>query len=632
MATASLSRAGKVYVGIVVAAGALPITSSLLQISSDPPSYHWVILAALTFFSGPFAIRVPSLHARISVSETFVFASALLFGPAPATLTVALDGVIVSLWSRQRTTYRTLFNIAEPAISVWASAQLFYLMAGVPPLFNQPVAIGELLLPLLALTTTYFLLNSWLTALAVWFETELSPVRFLRNHLPHLSLNYSMSVCLVALLVQHSDDINFAAVGVILPLLVVSYFSSKMSMARVEDANRHLADLNTLYLSTVETLAMAVDAKDQVTHGHIRRVQRRAVALAKALGVKEESQIKGIKAAALLHDLGKLAVPEHILKKPGTLTPVEFEQMKAHASVGAHILSRIDFPYPVAPIVRHHHERWDGSGYPDGLQGETIPLAARILSVVDCFDALTSDRPYRRRYSEQEAIDFLWSRRGTMYDPRVVDTFLQTYKIMITPLEEAESGEQETFAEIVSPPLVRARDVPMTPAEPPLRRDRTHQLEVDLPDLMALRGESSLERTGRAIAHYLKTVTPGSVCTVYRYEPSTGHLVASYVSSEQHRFLGDVRIPLGERVTGWVGANHQTIVNSDPALDLGDLVGACKPRFRTCLSTALVRNGALVGVLTLYSPNRKGFGDEQIRIVEALAAAVVEPVAMRTPA
>ena len=165
---------------------------------------------------------------------------------------------------------------------------------------------------------------------------------------------------------------------------------------------------------------MAIDAKDQVTHGHISRVQVYAVGLAKALGVDDEPTLKGIEAGALLHDTGKIAVPEHILNKPGKLTAQEYERMKTHVTIGADILSGIEFPYPVIPYVRHHHENWDGTGYPDGLDGEAIPLGARILSVVDCFDALTSDRPYRRALSTDAALDILRERSGTMYDPAVV--------------------------------------------------------------------------------------------------------------------------------------------------------------------------------------------------------------------
>src|SRR5437868_14649728 len=173
---------------------------------------------------------------------------------------------------------------------------------------------------------------------------------------------------------------------------------------------------------------MTIDAKDKVTNGHIRRVQLQAKSLAREVGIRDERLLKAIEAAALLHDMGKLAVPEYILNKPGRLTPAEFEKMKLHASVGADILSAIDFPYPVVPIVRHHHEYWDGTGYPDGIKGTDIPIGARILSVVDCFDALTSDRPYRPRLSDDEALNILLERRGSMYDPLIVDTFVSVHK------------------------------------------------------------------------------------------------------------------------------------------------------------------------------------------------------------
>src|SRR5205823_6743364 len=159
-----------------------------------------------------------------------------------------------------------------------------------------------------------------------------------------------------------------------------------------------------------------------------RRVQVAALALAREIGISDDQTLQAIEAAALLHDTGKIAVPEHILNKPGKLTPAEFEKMKLHAPIGAEILSAIDFPYPVVPIVRHHHENWDGTGYPDGLRGTDVPIGARILSVVDCFDALTSDRPYRRRMTDEQALTILCDRRGTMYDPLVVDTFTENYR------------------------------------------------------------------------------------------------------------------------------------------------------------------------------------------------------------
>lgn len=185
----------------------------------------------------------------------------------------------------------------------------------------------------------------------------------------------------------------------------------------------HLGKVNRVHIAAIEALARAVDAKDQVTHEHIRRVQDEAVRLARALAIDDEGEIQAIRTAALLHDVGKLAIPEHILTKPGPLTPAEYDIMKRHAPVGADILSVIGLPHEVASIVRHHHENWDGSGYPDGLSGDRIPIGARILAIVDCFDALTSDRPYRPRLTENDALKIVADRRATMYDPRVVDAF-----------------------------------------------------------------------------------------------------------------------------------------------------------------------------------------------------------------
>ena len=215
--------------------------------------------------------------------------------------------------------------------------------------------------------------------------------------------------------------------SIIIPLLPISYYTFRSSMGRLDDANRHVVQLNDLYMSTIEALAMAVNAKDQITHGHIRRVQVYALELARRLGVSEERQLKVIATAALLHDMGKLAIPEHILNKPGKLTPAEFDKMKRHADIGADLLSSVKFPYPVIPIVRHHHEHWDGTGYPAGISGTDIPLGARVLSVVDCFDALTSDRPYRPRLNAEDAFEIIRERRSKVYDPLVVDMFFRAY-------------------------------------------------------------------------------------------------------------------------------------------------------------------------------------------------------------
>src|SRR5438876_6602956 len=151
------------------------------------------------------------------------------------------------------------------------------------------------------------------------------------------------------------------------------------------------------------------------------------MSIGKEMGLPE-SELEALRAAAVLHDIGKLAVPEHIISKPGRLTPEEFEKMKIHPVVGAEILERVRFPYPVVPIVRAHHEKWDGTGYPFGLRGEEIPIGARILSAVDFLDALASDRQYRRALPLEEVIQPLAAESAKSVDPKVVDVLQKRYR------------------------------------------------------------------------------------------------------------------------------------------------------------------------------------------------------------
>ena len=203
----------------------------------------------------------------------------------------------------------------------------------------------------------------------------------------------------------------------LIPLMFVIYRVYSTQLGVIRDRERHIEEIEALHLRTMEGLALAVEAKDQNTSGHLHRVRVYVSEAGKLMGL-DESMMKALVTASFLHDIGKIAVPEHILKKPGKLTPEEFEKIKIHPIVGADILERVRFPYPVVPIVRSHHEAWDGSGYPDGLKGEEIPIGARILSVIDCFDALASDRPYRKAMPAEEAIAYVESNAGTKFDPR----------------------------------------------------------------------------------------------------------------------------------------------------------------------------------------------------------------------
>jgi putative nucleotidyltransferase with HDIG domain len=545
-------------------------------------------------------------------------------------LIVALDALVISLSlaRRRHPAYRIIFNICALPASLWVSAHVFFWSANLPPLSTLPasresIVISDFVISLVLFTACYFVSNSWLIAIAIAIEKGLSPFRVWKEHFAWLALNYFGGASVAALLVIYSRELDYGFLAIILPLLAVLYYTFRTAMGRAEDTNRHLSQLNQLYMSTIETLAMAIDAKDQITHGHIRRVQHYAVALAKRVGINDLAQINAIEAASLLHDMGKLAVPEYILNKPGPLTPAEFDKMKLHASVGADILGAIEFPYPVVPIVRHHHENWDGTGYPDGISGADIPIGARILSVVDCFDALTSDRPYRPRLPDAEAVKILIQRRGKMYDPLIVDTFVAIYPEISVPADQ-QSGPQREGLSAITRGLGIATH--MSSAQLPLGQINasTEEMMVLYDLARSLSGRIDVSDAADIVAKHLRRLIPASTCVFYSFDDARDELVSSHASGEHSGHFADLRIPRGQRLTGWVAANRMSILNSDPALDLGDAARSMRPPLRSCLSTAISAEDELVGVLTAYSTQRDAFTEDHQRILEAVAGQVAQ--------
>ena len=337
---------------------------------------------------------------------------------------------------------------------------------------------------------------------------------------------------------------------------------------RLEDAEQHVATVDRLYLSTIGALSTAIEAKDGVTSSHIHRVQHYAMGLAKALGGLDEQTMKAIEAAALLHDTGKLAVPERILNKPGKLTPAEFETMKLHVDVGADILSSIDFPYPVVPIVRAHHENWDGTGYPNGLKGAEIPIGARILSVVDCYDALTSDRPYRAAMTDDEALAIIRARRGTLYDPAVVDMFERVCRdIGPMPVKpQLQKAIQQISRAARSAPVEPRRAAAPSP-RPSNEGPESLRALANLARIVS--GRPSTADVASLIWSHVRHVVPNASCAFFVSEPASDSVKVAFVAGDAASMLQGLEMKIGDRLTGWVAENQQPIVNSEAKLDLG---------------------------------------------------------------
>ncbi len=629
--TRTLSAGGRAYVWTVAALGTLLAGYCAVTVVRGGVSPGILLFGALTVLSGRVTLKVPSVTARFSPSEMFTFTCVLLFGPEVGALALAADSLVLAWHHRHRWRLeQTLVNFASLTLSVWIAGHLFYLVAGVAPLAGGIAASGGLLLPLGVLALSYFLINSGLIASAIALDTRRSPFAVWREHFLWLGPGYLAGACVAFLLVIALRQMNFSAITavtafvLIAPVLVVFYFTLQSSFGRAEDAKGHVAALNRLYLSTVETLATAIDAKDEVTHGHIRRVQVGALALAKELGIADEAALQAIEAAALLHDTGKIAVPEHILNKPGKLTAAEFEKMKLHAPIGADILSSIEFPYPVVPIVRHHHENWDGTGYPDKIKGTAIPIGARILSVVDCYDALTSDRPYRKRMTDEASVAILLERRGTMYDPMVVDAFVAArHRIMPAgeetahPVARTLGDARESIAQTESPAL---------PAGDAAAAATSEVLAV-ASLARAVSGEAEVGDVGALTWMMLRQAVPAVSMALFTHDEKADAVVAEYAVGAHAGAIAGTRVVLGEGISGWAAANRRFVLNADPAIDVGMMVAHATPCLKASLTVPLIHEGALVGVVALYASAPDAFSADHARLLSLLSPSLAMSVA-----
>jgi putative nucleotidyltransferase with HDIG domain len=404
--------------------------------------------------------------------------------------------------------------------------------------------------------------------------------------------------------------------------LFAAYLIYRSTVSRLNSKTNEVEALSKLHLATAEALATAIDAKDQITHCHVRRVQVYAQRMGEVFGLSDE-QISALRAGALLHDVGKLAVPPHILNKPGRLTPAEFEKMKIHTVVGAQILSRVDFPYPVVPIVRHHHEQWDGRGYPDRLKREQIPITARIISVVDCFDSVREDRPFRRGMTIDEATALLLRGSGTHFDPRVVEQFIK--HLPEFDAEIAALGLQHVSASAKREEPINLSDVDMTQT-----RERGSYMAYDqikkahrevyaLYEIARTFGTSlDVEHTLAILVDKVGHVVPFDTCMVYFYDELKGYATARHVVGKHSDILTGRCIAPGEGVTGFALANRCPVNQLHPSLDFTDFNPDAGIKFYSMASLPLFKDDVLLGALSVYSTELEQYTDDHMRLLETV--------------
>jgi diguanylate cyclase (GGDEF)-like protein/putative nucleotidyltransferase with HDIG domain len=592
--------------------------------SSDLLKFAFYVAYALV--SSRLKVRLPGVVGNLSVNYVFILLGVVDLPLGQVVVLGALAAILQCLYATRTKAkpIQLLFSAAAVCFSIGLTHWIFH-----GPFFRSLDHSVPLLL--FWTTTGYFLSNTWMVSGVIALTEGKGFFRVWYENFFWTGPQYLFGAGLTGMIHVCNQSFGWQYSTLFLPAIYLLYSSYSLYLGRLEREKHHVTEVAELHLRTIEALALAIEAKDDTTHTHLRRVQIYALEIARELGLVEE-EIRALEAAALLHDIGKLAVPDYIINKPGRLTKEEFEKMKVHPVVGAEILECVRFPYPVVPIVRSHHEKWDGSGYPDGLKGEEIPIGARILSAVDCLDALASDRQYRRALPMDQALEHVCREGGRSFDPRVV-------AVLKSRCEELESRARTSQHSELSRLSTRARvargDAPaagLAPNLPSASEEETkppdfilsiaaarqefqvlHEVSRDLGNSL------SMEDTLSLLATRMRSLVPFDGIAIYCLRNEV--LEAQYASGEDSQLFSSLRIPLGEGLSGWVAQNRKPIVNGNPSVESGYLADPQKfSLMRSALAVPLDTHDRVIGTLALYRRESDAFTNDHLRILLAVGS------------
>ncbi len=624
-----LNSAARLFVLVVAFAGLVGVYLTF-RASSLELSARFFLYLLLAMAGAVMTISLPAGKGSFSATHVVIMIGLLELG-SPETLVLAIAAAAMgTLWAKKGRVRgaHLLFNTASNTLTVVAAAWVFH-----RPWF-QNLSEGELLRLTLA-GAAYCIANMSLVATIVALAERQNFATVWRGFSSWAFFYYLVAVSLAEAVHLATRWLGFSFTLALLPLLYAVYRSCKVYFEKLDQERSHAQNMAALHLRTIEALAMAIEAKDECTHEHLRRVQVYSLELGKELGLPEE-EMHALQAASILHDVGKLAVPDYIISKPGKLTPEEFDKMKIHTIVGADILEQVAFPYAVAPIVRSHHEKWDGTGYPDGLVGEQIPIGARILSAVDCLDALASDRQYRRALPLDEAMDYVAGLAGRSFDPKVIEILKQHYRefehlaqntpfnttrlrkdVVVSRGDAPDAGYEKNQAPAAGPEDSKAHATSVASSR------RAMQAILDLAQDAggSLRPEELLSLA----AERLKSIVPYDCIAVYVRHGDM--LKARYVNGENSRTFAALEIPLGQGLSGWVAENGKPIVNGNPSVEPGYLNNPSRfGALNSALSIPLRSGEQVTGALTLYRSDKDAYSKDHLRILLAISDKVARLV------
>jgi diguanylate cyclase (GGDEF)-like protein/putative nucleotidyltransferase with HDIG domain len=626
-----MSKRATLFIGVTAAIGVSVFAYALAHWQSTGLE-RFACYLIIALLSSGLKIQLPGIDGTMSVNFLFILLGVLELS-LPETLIVGCTATLVQcLWqARQKIVpAKVVFNVFMMANAIALSYFTYHRLAKV---------LGENTPVLLVVTALLFFLANTLPVSVIISLTEGKSPRKVWADCHFWSFPYYIVGAAIVFMVGFVNrQAGWQTSLLVLPPIYWVYRSYQLYLGKleaekkqVEIEKQHVEDVASLHVRTIEALALAIEAKDHTTHKHLQRVRVFAVAIAQRLGLSED-EIEALRAAALLHDIGKLAVPEHIINKPGKLTPEEFEKMKIHPIVGSEILERVAFPYPVAPIVRSHHERWDGTGYPDGLKHEEIPIGARILAAVDCLDALASDRQYRNALSLDHAMEKVAALSGTSFDPRVVEILKRRY----VELEGMVQAGQDTtnapglaqvhvergldLADGFDDPAVvsvSGGDSDFLSSIAAARQEAQTMFELS----QDLGNSLSLGETLSVLSMRLRRLIPYDSMAVFLAK--NGRLIPELVSGDNFRLLSSLNIRIGEGLCGWVAENRKPIMNANPQVESGYVNDPEKyTTLRSALAVPLEGLNGVVGVLAMYRADRDAFTADHLRILLAISSKI----------
>ena len=612
-----LSLSARLFISLVVVAGTATLVYGGIHQSSKNIA-QFICYLGIAILASRLNVSLPGITGTLSVNFLFVLIGVLELSFTETLILGAVAMLAQCLYPDRPKAVQVTFNVCAGAVSTALAYGVYHHPLTSLLLGSRPVMLG-------AAATVYFIANAGSIAMVISLTERRPLTRIIIDCYFWSFPYYLVGAGIAGSIAWLNETFNWETSLLLVPAVYLIYRSYRLYLGKLEDEKRHVEEMANLHLRTIEALALAIEAKDHTTHEHLQRVRIYAIEVAKELGVGGP-ELEALHAAALLHDIGKLAVPEHIISKPGRLTPEEFEKMKIHTLVGAEILERVRFPYPVVPIVRAHHEKWDGSGYPHGLKGAEIPIGARILSAVDYLDALASDRQYRRALPLREVMQKLAAESGKSFDPRVVETLERRYEYL-ERLAIAKSSEDPNGSLPTAIKIERGL-APAAGFENAAAQDYAGKEATFLSSIAAARQEAqalfelsqdlgaslSLGETLSVFSVKLKPMVPYDAIAIYiRREDE---LVAEFVNGDNYRLFSSLRIPIGQGLSGWVAQNQKPIVNGNPSVEPGYLNDPSKfSTLRSALAVPLEGVTGVIGVLALYRAERDAFTSDHLRIV-----------------